>query len=146
MAEKSSLPLSVRKGEMVRGYEVRRLPLGEYLTALDALREAPAALMRACFPGEDASQVLTRLSHIGPDGLTKLLERAMAVVPGEAVRLLSLLTGVSQEALLRDPDIGLDGLAEMLEAFWRLNGLENFTKAALRAAAALKSARTGFSA
>ncbi len=28
MAEKSSLPLSVRKGEMVRGYEVRRLPLG----------------------------------------------------------------------------------------------------------------------
>ena len=102
--------------------------------------------MRACFPGEDASQVLTRLSHIGPDGLTKLLERAMAVVPGEAVRLLSLLTGVSQEALLRDPDIGLDGLAEMLEAFWRLNGLENFTKAALRAAAALKSARTGFSA
>ena len=98
MAEKSSLPLSVRRGEMVRGYEVRRLPLGEYLTALDALREAPAALMRACFPGEDASQVLTRLSHIGPDGLTKLLERAMAVVPGEAVRLLSLLTSVAQEA------------------------------------------------
>lgn len=144
--EKGSVALSTKSGEMVRGYEVRRLPLGEYLRALDALKETPRTLLNACFPGEDAAQALAHLSHIDADMLEQLLIRAMTVVPGEAVRLVSALTGVSEEALLTDPEIGLDGAAEMIEAFWRINGLSNFTRAARRAAAAMRKRGTGFSA
>lgn len=147
MTDWDSAALSVRKGEMVRGYEIRRLPLGEYLRTLEALRETPRALLCACFPGVDAAQAIERLAHIDADGLTELLMRAMTAVPAEAVRLVSLLTGVPQDRLLDDPQIGLDGMAQMLEAFWRINGLGNFTQAARRAAAAMRAGigRTGSS-
>ena len=147
MNDWDSAALSLCQSETVRGYEIRRLPLGEYLRELDALRNAPKALFAACFPGEDAAQVLTRLSRIDADGLGELLLRAMTVVPGEAVRLVGVLTGVPEERLLGDPQIGLDGMAQMLEAFWRINGLGNFTQAARRAAAAVRAGigRTGSS-
>ena len=144
---RDSAALSLKESEMVRGYEIRRLPLGEYLRALDALRQAPRTLLAACFPGEDAAQVLASLAKIDADGLGELMLRAMAVVPGEAVRLIAQLTGVPEEKLLGDPQIGLDGVAQMMEAFWRINGLGNFTQAARRAAAAVRAGigRTGSS-
>ena len=144
---RDSAALSLKESEMVRGYEIRRLPLGEYLRALDALRGAPRTLLAAFFPGEDAAQVLAHLAHIDADGLGELMLRAMAVVPGEAVRLIAQLTGVPEEKLLGDPQIGLDGVAQIMEAFWRINGLGNFTQAARRAAAALRESagRTGSS-
>ena len=147
MKDWDSAALSLMKSETVRGYEIRRLPLGEYLRALDALRGAPRTLLAACFPGEDAAQVLAHLAHIDADGLGELMLRAMAVVPGEAVRLIAQLTGVPEEKLLGDPQIGLDGVAQIMEAFWRINGLGNFTQAARRAAAALRESagRTGSS-
>ena len=145
--KKTSAALSIPMSETVRGYKIERLPLGKYMQALEALRSAPEAIMQACFPGMDAAQILARLKVLDKDALIALMMRAIAVVPGEAVNLLSLLTGVSQAALLDDSAIGLDGAAEMLEAFWRLNGIENFTQAAARMAAQFKDARKriGFS-
>ena len=138
MEKLDSAALSVRQSETVRGYKIRRLPLGDYLRVLDTLKETPRTLLRACFPQEDAAQALEHLAHIDAQGLETLLLRAMTAVPAEAVRIVSLLTGVDEEALLGDPSVGLDGIAQMLEAFWRLNGLGNFTQAARRAAAALR--------
>ena len=145
--KKTSAALSIPMSETVRGYKIERLPLGKYMQALEALRSAPEAIMQACFPGMDAAQILAQLKVLDKDALIALMMRAIAVVPGEAVNLLSLLTGVSQAALLDDAAIGLDGAAEMLEAFWRLNGIENFTQAAARMAAQFKDARKriGFS-
>ena len=145
--KKTSAALSIPMSETVRGYKIERLPLGKYMQALEALRSAPEAIMQACFPGMDAAQILARLKVLDKDALIALMMRAIAIVPGEAVNLLSLLTGVSQAALLDDAAIGLDGAAEMLEAFWRLNGIENFTQAAARMAAQFKDARKriGFS-
>ena len=145
--KKTSAALSIPMSETVRGYKIERLPLGKYMQALEALRSAPEAIMQACFPGMDAAQILARLKVLDKDALIALMMRAIAVVPGEAVNLLSLLAGVSQAALLDDAAIGLDGAAEMLEAFWRLNGIENFTQAAARMAAQFKDARKriGFS-
>ena len=146
MTGKNSAALSVKCSETVRGYEVRRLPLGEYLRVMEALREAPENVMRVCVPNMDVMQMLGRLSGIDAKGLTEMVFRAMDVVPDEAIRLLSLLTGIPADALYADPAIGLDGMAELLEAFWRLNGMENFMHAVSRLAAKLKEikARTGF--
>lgn len=139
--EKNSTKLSTMTGKNVRGYEVRRLPLGEYLRVLDAIREMPETITQACFPEMDAAQVLTQLKKIDKNTLTALILRMMGVVPAHAVKLLSMLTGVPEDALLNDPGIGLDGAAEMLEAFWALNGIENFIQAAERMAAQVKTLR-----
>ena len=148
MREKSSAALSVKRSETVRGYEVKRLPLGEYLRAMEALRDMPQTVMRVCFPEMDGAQMLQSLTRIDAKGLAQLMLRAMDVVPDEAIRLLSILTGVPEDAIFADPAIGLDGAAELAEAFWRLNGMENFTAAAARLAANIRRMRekTGCSA
>lgn len=141
MKERNSAALSVKCSEMVRGYEVKRLPLGEYLQVMEALREAPMTVMKVCFPQMDADEILNMLRTLDARRLTELLLRAMDAVPDEAVKLLSLLTGVPADALYADPAIGLDGAAELVEAFWRLNGMENFIRAAGHLAAKLREIR-----
>ena len=141
----NSAALSVKCSEKVRGYEIKRLPLGEYLRVMEALREAPGTAMKVCFPEMDAMQMFERLRSIDTQELTRIMLRALDVVPDEAIKLLSLLTGIPADALYADPAIGLDGAAEMLEAFWRLNGIENFIRAAGRMGARLQEikAKTG---
>ena len=141
MREKSSAALSVKMSETVRGYEVKRLPLGDYLRAMEALRDMPQTVMRVCFPEMDGAQMLQALAKIDAKGLAELALRAMDVVPDEAIRLLSILTGVPEDAIFADPAIGLDGAAELAQAFWRLNGMENFTAAAARLAANIRKMR-----
>ena len=138
---KTSTQLSVMKDRVVRGYAVKRLPLGEYLRAMDMLSETPERLMSSCFPGMDAAQVLAQLRSIDKEMLTALIIRMMSAAPKEAVQLVAILTGVPKEALHDDPNIGLDGLAEMIEVFWEINGIENFIKAAERMAAKIKEIR-----
>ena len=141
----NSAALSVKCSEKVRGYEIKRLPLGEYLRVMEALREAPRTVMKVCFPEMDAMQMFERLRSIDAQELTQIMLRVLDVVPDEAIKLLSLLTGIPADALYADPAIGLDGAAEMLEAFWRLNGIENFIRAAGRMGARLQEikAKTG---
>lgn len=139
--EKTSTKLSTQTGRMVRGHEVRRLPLGEYLRAIDAVREMPESVMKACFPGLDAEGILRYLRAMDKNTLMALVVRMLGIVPHEAVRLLAILTGIDEETLLTDPAIGLDGAAEMVEAFWELNGIENFMQAAERMAAKVKAIR-----
>ena len=147
MLKRNSARLSTLQAEMVRGYEVRRLPLGAYLQAADALSEMPQTLLKACFPGKTMAQALAQLQAADNGEIVELISRALKAAPFEAVHVLSLLTGVPQDALLGDPAIGLDGAAEMAEAFWRLNGIENFMQAAGRLAAYLHNpgTRTGSS-
>lgn len=146
MTGRSSAALSVKCSETVRGYEVKRLPLGEYLRVVEALREAPTTVMRVCFPQMDMAQMLDRLKRIDAQGLTQLMLQAMDVVPDEVIKLISLISGIPADALYADPAIGLDGVAEILEAAWRLNGIENFTRAARQMAAKLREQgqKTGF--
>lgn len=141
---KTSVQLSVEKGKIVRGYEVKRLPLGDYLRALDAVKKMPERVLAACFPEMEPDAVLQALKKIDKAMLNVLFMRMMEVVPGEAIALLSVLTGVPEEALRSDPAIGLDGAAEMLEAFMEINGIENFMHAAERIAAKVKQMKPGF--
>ena len=142
MMMKNSAALSLPAGETVRGYEIRRLPLGEYLRMIEVLRQITGALAASLFPGMDIVQTLASLKNMDVGMLSDLMVRAMDAIPAEAVKLLSVMTGVSCQQLLDDPAIGLDGALEMLEAFWRLNGVGHFMQAAGRMAAQIKSLRT----
>lgn len=135
---KGSAALSLPESVSVCGHEIRRMPLGRYLLAMEAMSEMPEKLLHACFPGLDAVEALERLRAIDDRMLGELFSRAMRVVPQEAVRLLSIATEIDEETLLTDPSIGLDGAAEMAQACMEINGIENFTRAAAKMAAAVR--------
>lgn len=54
------------------------------------------------------------------------LVQAFMVIPEEAVRIFSPLSGSPEGDLVDNPNVGLDGLMEMEEAWLEVNGIKNF--------------------
>lgn len=130
--DKVTTAVSLGKSVTVRGYEIKRLPLGKYLEMIEMMKALPATLMQACFPGKSAMEILFELKNIDAAMLGEISVRAMAAAPAEAVKILAHCTGIDEEALLSDENVGLDGAAEMAEAVYELNQLGNFTQALVR--------------
>lgn len=147
MTSKNSAALSLPKSRMVRGYEIRKMPIGAFLEACSLLEELPGTALRLLFPEKKEGDILTELAGLDKDKLQELFLRALAVLPGEMVRLFAKLSGVEEQALLEDARIGLDGLGEMAEAWLEVNGIENFIKTmgalGKRARALMGGASTG---
>jgi len=114
--EKASLPMK----RTVRGVEVRRAPIGQWIAASDALAQV--------LP--DVIGMISGLSK-QPGGVTVAALIALAVQRGPAylVSLASALTGVEEARLRDDPEVGLDGLLEILDAWVEINRAEDFTRA-----------------
>ena len=129
---------SLPQSRKVRGYTLTRLPLEGYLNAIDRLQNIPGGLMEACFPGKDIVDILDELKTLNQEKLTRLIGSLFTAVPVYAVRLIAELTGIEEQELLQDRNIGLDGLAEIVETFWELNGLSNFMMAVRRMSRPLK--------
>lgn len=135
-----TLSLSLPPEREVRGYAVRKLPLGAYLRAMQALCALPDTLLAALFPDRDASAALQSLRSLTPEAAVPLLTRALAAAPKPLFKALSLLSGVSENALMNDPALGADGLLELLNAVIEVNGLANFIPAARATLARLTTA------
>ena len=123
------------------------MPIGAFLEACSLLEDAPKTALRLLFPGKQTGDILAELAGLDKDKLQELFLRALAVLPGEMVRLFAKLSGVEEQALLEDARIGLDGLGEMAEAWLEVNGIENFIKTmgalGKRARALMGGASTG---
>lgn len=141
MAVKTSVDLSLPKARKVRGYTIERMPIGRFLAAARRLDEVPGQVLRRLFPGaEDAVRALASLDRAG---LIALCVRALTVLPDEAVTVFAELTGLDEKALRDDPNVGLDGLTEMIEAWMEVNNLENFIIAARTLARRVRAGMTG---
>ena len=131
--------LSLPKEKTVRGYSVRRLPLGAFLQAAQALETLPDDVLAAAYPGKSAGEALRELTRLTPETALPVLARAIAGAPSALLKAASCLTGIPEDALLTDPALGAEGLLEALTAAWEVNGLANFTRAARSLLARLKS-------
>ena len=134
MAAKSigTAALSLPKFKEVRGYEVKRQPLGKYLQMFDRLKEFAGDLVKlieACFPGEDFKQIQAKLTNFDIETLVGVLVGALPVAARMAAALVSDLTGIDEEKLLWDEGIAADGLLEIIAAFLEVNNWFNFIPA-----------------
>lgn len=120
-AENPSLP----GGKLVRGRMIPRLPLGEYLAALQALQNLPADLLSACFPGKSLSEVLQALKSLDEQALVQLAANLAGSGAPYVLGLVSRFSGIPEKELREDPAIGLDGLVEILQAVFEVNGWGN---------------------
>lgn len=127
---KNSIDLSLPASRTVRGYEIKKMPLGVFLKAVRLLQDAPGKLAEDLYPGEGVEGLLQRMKALDRAGMERLISRALCVLPEKAVLLFSFLSGISEEKLWNDSAVGLDGIAEMMLAWVEVNGIENFIQAA----------------
>jgi len=135
-----SIKQSIPVEQTVHGYAVKRMPLGAYLRALQTLQDFPRDVVAQMFPDKtDLGKALESLRSLNRDSMIDLLLKALTVVPERAVGLVAELTGIPADTLLNDPVIGLDGIAEIVNAWLEVNGAENFSRAASRSAKTIKA-------
>ena len=140
MAGKTSVDLSLPKARKVRGYTIDRMPIGRFLAAARRLDEVPGEVLAALFPAGDIGKALAALDRAG---MMTLCVRALTVLPEKAVSLFAELMGLDEHALTDDPNVGLGGLLEMIEAWMEVNNLENFIIAARTLACRVRAGMTG---
>ena len=122
--------LSLPQCRKVRGYTIKRMPIGAYIAALEKLQSFPAEAMEAVFPGMNADEILKQLKTIDTAMIGQIAVRAFTALPKHAAALVAALTEIPEDKLLNDPAIGLDGLAEIIDAWLAVNKIENFIRAA----------------
>ena len=125
----------------VRGYEIGRMPIGRFLRAARRIDGVPQEVLARLFP--DAEDAVRALASLDRAGLIGLCARAVTVLPDEAVTVFAELAGLDEKDLRDDPNVGLDGLLEMIEAWMEVNNLENFIGAARALWRRARAGRTG---
>lgn len=113
----------------IRGYEIRRMPIGAYIEALELIERLPGEMLEECFPGLNLQQIGALMTNNSRDAMQVLLVGLLEKAPNYMLDVLSALLGIDREALEQDAAIGLDGLMEMIEAWLEINGIANFWKA-----------------
>ena len=132
--EDPSLKMSFPQEEMLYGVRIRKLPVGKYLQAMNAIEGLPAALMKALFPnGQSLEQMLAVLSQLNTEGAAAILSRLLGTLPEEFCRLACSLLDIPESRVLDPTDaLSLGELTEILEAFWQMNDLSAFFGTARR--------------
>lgn len=144
-----SLSMSAPKQLTLYGVAVRKLPIGKYVQVLRTLEDAPEIILGEAFPECGTMQeLLKEIAGLDKNGMLRLLSRLLAIVPEQVCRLLSALFDIPEERLLSAQAadaLSLGELAEILEAFWKLNDMTDFFGTVRRLTATADKKSTGSS-
>ncbi|MDR2504946.1 MAG: hypothetical protein LBD16_02445 [Oscillospiraceae bacterium] len=135
----ASIPIS----KTVRGYEIKRMPLGKYIKFTQQLKEVSNDITAHVLSNKAA---LAQLMQTPATTLPLIAFDIVASIPDKLFPILETIFDIPKAVLEEDAAIGLDGLCDMLLAFAEVNRIENFTKAAKTVAAKAKTMLQGVSA
>ncbi len=123
---KDFLRRSIPKKSTIHGIEIKKLPLGAYLDAIESVKNIPEILLNQTFPGMSSEQIFAKLKKMDEKALSDILGNLVVQIPDQAIRFLSNLIGVPYETLRDDPEIGLNGIKDIIKEFWRVNDMSDF--------------------
>lgn len=124
------LVLSIPKVKKVCGYEIQKLPIGGYLTALERVKSLPEDFLAKCFPNKNVEEILNMFTELDAALLTEMVTALFITAPAYIVGFVAELTGIPEEKLLNDPNIGISGFGDIILAFLEVNELGKFISVA----------------
>lgn len=139
--KKNTVAMSLQSGKTVRGYEIKRQPLGKFVEAMGKFENAPLQILQAVFPNFGTAEILAELQDFNGDKLLELMGRAFMTIPEVALGLFCEMAELDKDKIWNDTELGLDGLLELFEAWVEVNGIINFMKGAQAVAIKLQAAR-----
>ena len=109
-------------------------------------KNLPELLLHKSFPGLTPDQVLTKFKKMDQDMLIEVAGNLLVAVPEQALRFISALISVEYEQLRDDPDIGLNGIKDIIKEFWKINDMQSFfsdVRRAISQSSLMKQMNTG---
>lgn len=148
-----SISMSIPKSYTLHGVTITKLPIAKYIAVLREINDLPSLLLGELFPeGSNLNDSLERLQNLDRSTTLALIGRLLKVVPEEFCKILSQLLNIPEERLLDvncENPLSLSELAEIIEAFWKVNDMSDFlmtVQSLSRKAAPTRSkVNTGFS-
>lgn len=148
-----SIHMSVPKSYSLYGVTIRKLPIAKYIAVLREVNDLPSLLLGELFPeSSNLNDALERLQNFDRSTTLALIGRLLKVVPEEFCKVLSQLLDIPEERLLDvncEKPLSLSELAEIIEAFWKVNDMSDFLMTvqslSKRAAPTRSKANTGYS-
>jgi hypothetical protein len=134
--------LSLPKGKTIYGVKIERKPIGHYAKTIQILATLPEELISKCYPELNHDQVIKKLSTVDVELLIEIISKMFTVVPEEAIKIIAALVDVPFETLWNDPNIGLNGLKEIIKEFWKINDMSDFWKDVGRAVTKSKTVKS----
>lgn len=117
---------SVPQSKNVHGIEIKKLPMGAYLNAIESIKNIPEILFNNTFPGLNPNEVLAKFKVMDQDMLIEVAGNLLTAVPEQALRFIATLIGIEYERLRDDPEIGLNGFKDIIIEFWKINDMQSF--------------------
>ena len=134
--------LSVPRSKKVCGYEIRKMPIGRYIEAMDEISAFPREFIGTCFPDTEFKDIVERLSRFDEKMLQACVTNVFTIAPRYALEFVARLTDIESERLLNDENIGLDGLVDIINTFIEVNDLGKFVESLIQARFRLRKAQT----
>lgn len=120
MPRKNSETISLGKKDTIHGVEIKKMPVGKYLEALQELKNLPTEFIKEVSNGFEF-----KLSDIfNLETLLNLISQLLIIAPKFLFDFLSKLLDVDSKWLKEN--ISPDELLEICIKFWEVNNLENF--------------------
>lgn len=148
-----SISMSIPKSYTLYGVTITKLPIAKYIAVLREINDLPSLLLGELLPDDgNLVDLLENLQSFNRDTILSLCGRLLKVVPEEFCKILSQLLNIPEERLLdvncKNP-LSLSELAEIIEAFWKVNDMSDFLMTvqsmSKKATPARSKVNTGFS-
>lgn len=125
-----SIHMSIPKSYSLYGVTIRKLPIAKYIAVLREVNDLPSLLLGELLPDNgNLIDLLENLQSFDRSTILSLCGRLLKVVPEEFCKILSQLLNIPEERLLDvncENPLSLSELAEIIEAFWKVNDMSDF--------------------
>ena len=93
-----SLNLSFSRVKKVHGVEIKKMKCGEFIAAMEELKDLPARVVDKLFNG-DVDAAIDQLKHMDKQRLFELLGRLLFLLPEEIIGAVNYLIGIPREQI-----------------------------------------------
>lgn len=115
-----SLPIE----KEIYGIKIRKLPIGQYIQAINSLKNLPEILLKEAFPNMGVDEIIQKLKTLNEDSLIELAGNLMKTIPEQALKFVSVLLDCDYKKLYNE--VSPKELLEILKEFWKVNDMTNF--------------------
>ncbi len=119
-----STGITLPKSKIVHGIEVKKVPVGKYLSAMRELEELPGVIINELFPGKQFSEIMDGLTKMTDESLIRILTRLFIIAPEYVVNTISLILDVDKEIIKNS--LTPKEFCDVVKEYWALNDMTDF--------------------
>ncbi len=119
-----STGITLPKSNIVHGIEVKKVPVGKYLSAMRELEELPGVIVNELFPGKQFNEIMKELTKMTDESLVRILTRLFIIAPEYVVNTISLILDVDKETIKNS--LTPKEFCDVVKEYWALNDMTDF--------------------